>query len=54
MSIVFLGSYDHLVKLWDFRSNEKNGVLSLDHEAPVESVLMHSGGGICISSGKLN
>lgn len=45
------GSYDHTVKLWDFRSDGNKEVLSLDHEAPVEYVLVHSAGGICISSG---
>lgn len=45
------GSYDHTVKLWDFRSPENHQVLSLDHGAPVESLIVHSVGAICISAG---
>jgi len=45
------GSYDHIVNLWDFRTKESEKVLSMDHGAPVESVLVHSIGNILISSG---
>lgn len=45
------GSYDHTVNIWDFRTKENQSVSSMDHGAPVESVLMHSYGGICISAG---
>lgn len=43
------GSYDHTVKLWDVRSSEC--INSLDHGAPVESVVVYANGGIVVSSG---
>lgn len=43
------GSYDHTVKLWDTRVGKS--VFSVDHEAPVEAVLMFPGGGTFISAG---
>lgn len=46
---LFPGCYDHTVKIWDFRSSEY--VLSFDHGAPVESVLMNQNGMICYSAG---
>lgn len=43
------GSYDHLVKIWDCRSAAVT--MDMDHGAPVECVLMHSNGSICLSAG---
>lgn len=48
--ILFLaGSYDHTVKLFDTRIGEC--VMSVDHGAPVESVLMFPTGGLFFSAG---
>lgn len=46
---VFIGSYDHTVKMYDARSG--SCVMSMDHGVPVESVLMFSSGGLFISAG---
>ena len=43
------GSYDHTVKLWDARENKCT--LTMDHGAPVESVLLYPGGGLAVSVG---
>lgn len=43
------GSYDHTAKLWDARAGRQ--VLSVDHGAPIESVLMFPGGSSFITAG---
>nr|XP_042910481.1 U3 small nucleolar RNA-associated protein 15 homolog isoform X2 [Parasteatoda tepidariorum] len=43
------GSYDHTVKVYDARAGVCT--LSVDHGAPVESVLMFSAGGLFVSAG---
>jgi len=43
------GSYDHTVKLWDLRTGKY--VFSMNHGAPVESLLMFPGGGVVVSAG---
>ncbi|KAI8892322.1 WD40-repeat-containing domain protein, partial [Globomyces pollinis-pini] len=48
-SLILSGSYDHTVRLWDTRSNACT--LTMDHDAPVESVLFLPGGGLVASSG---
>jgi len=48
-NIILSGSYDHTVKLWDARENKCT--LTLDHGAPVESVLLYPGGGLAVSVG---
>lgn len=47
--IILSGSYDHLLKLYDCRSNET--VLTVNHGSPVESTLFLPSGGIFISAG---
>lgn len=47
--VVLSGSYDHHAKLFDLRTSEP--VVSVDHEAPVESVLMFPTGGIFLTAG---
>ncbi|CAG9790945.1 unnamed protein product [Diatraea saccharalis] len=47
---IFLsGGYDHVVKLYDCRSNET--VLTVNHGSPVESTIFLPSGGIFISAG---
>jgi U3 small nucleolar RNA-associated protein 15 len=48
-NLVLSGSYDQTVKLWDLRSN--SCVMSMNHGAPVEEVLMYPGGGAIVSAG---
>lgn len=43
------GGYDHTVKLWDLRTGDN--MLSMNHGAPVESVLMFAGGNMAVSAG---
>jgi len=43
------GSYDHKVKVWDTRSNTV--VMDMDHGAPIEAILMHQNGSLCLSAG---
>ena len=43
------GSYDHTVRLWDTR--DTGTCLTLEHGAPVESVLMFPSGGLLLSAG---
>lgn len=47
--IVLSGSYDHTVKLWDTRTG--SSVLSVDHGAPVESIVCYPSGGVFVSAG---
>lgn len=49
-NLVFSGSSDHTVKLWDVRSN--CCTLTLDHKAPVRSILIFPGSGLLVSAGK--
>ena len=44
------GSYDKTVNLYDGRTNKK--IFSVNHDAPVESVLFLPSGGIILSAGK--
>lgn len=43
------GSYDHTARLWDTRAGRE--VLSVDHGAPIESVLMFPGGSSFVTAG---
>jgi len=43
------GSYDHMVKVWDCRSSTV--AMEMNHGAPVECILMHQNGSICLSAG---
>ncbi|KAB1280669.1 U3 small nucleolar RNA-associated protein 15-like protein [Camelus dromedarius] len=43
------GSYDHTVKVFDARTNQS--VISVEHEQPVESVLLFPSGGLLVSAG---
>ncbi|KAI9485310.1 MAG: WD40-repeat-containing domain protein [Benjaminiella poitrasii] len=43
------GSYDQTVKLWDMRQSDS--VMTMNHGAPVESLLIYPNGGAVISSG---
>ena len=44
------GSYDHTVRLWDTR--EGSSTRTLEHGAPVESVLVFPSGGLMLSAGE--
>ena len=46
------GSYDHTVKVWDLRSSTT--AMEMNHGAPVECVLMHPNGSVCLSAGSNN
>ncbi|KAL7753921.1 U3 small nucleolar RNA-associated protein 15 [Sorochytrium milnesiophthora] len=48
-SLMLTGSYDHVVKLWDIRTNAS--VMTIDHGAPVESVLVFPGSSAFLSAG---
>ena len=43
------GGYDHTVKMFDTRMGES--IMTVEHGAPVESVLMFPTGGVFISAG---
>lgn len=43
------GSYDHTLRLWDLRAGTT--ILTMDHGAPVEAILMFPSGGTCLSAG---
>ncbi|XP_044131986.1 U3 small nucleolar RNA-associated protein 15 homolog [Bufo gargarizans] len=43
------GSYDHTVKVFDART--ENSVMTMQHEQPVESVLLFPSGGLLVSAG---
>jgi U3 small nucleolar RNA-associated protein 15 len=46
---ILSGGYDHVMKIWDTRSN--TCILSMNHDLPIESVLYLPGGGIVCSAG---
>uniref|UniRef100_A0A8C5QQQ7 U3 small nucleolar RNA-associated protein 15 homolog n=1 Tax=Leptobrachium leishanense TaxID=445787 RepID=A0A8C5QQQ7_9ANUR len=43
------GSYDHTIKVFDTRTEKS--VLTMNHEQPVESVLLYPSGGLLVSAG---
>lgn len=45
------GSFDHTVKLYDART-PSGSTISVDHGAPVESVLMYPGNSVFVSVGE--
>lgn len=47
--LMFAGSYDHTVKLFDART--KSSVMTIEHGHPVESVLLFPSGGLLVSAG---
>lgn len=47
--VVFAGSYDHTVKLFDART--KSSIITIEHGQPVESVLLFPSGGLLVSAG---
>lgn len=47
--VVFAGSYDHTVRLFDART--KSSVMTIEHGHPVESVLLFPSGGLLVSAG---
>ncbi|KAG7166962.1 U3 small nucleolar RNA-associated protein 15-like, partial [Homarus americanus] len=48
-NMILTGSYDHTVKLWDTRT--ATSVLTVDHGAPVESLVCFPSGGVFVSAG---
>lgn len=50
--LVLTGSYDHTVRLWDTRTGIS--VSTVNHGAPVESLLFFPAGGVFVSSGNYN
>lgn len=48
---VHSGSYDHTVKLWDTRSDSTEPSISMNHEAPVEKLLLFPNDRILITAG---
>eukprot|EP00126_Sphaerothecum_destruens_P003838 Sdes_comp17629_c0_seq1m6896 len=48
-NLFFTGSYDNTVKLWDSRT--ETCVLTCDHHAPVESLVVFAGGTLAVSAG---
>ena len=44
-------SYDNTVKLWDLRSDDKKPLFTLDHGAPVESIVFFPSGNAVVSAG---
>lgn len=49
--LILSGSYDHTVRLWDTRASSTAPVVSVDHGAPVESVLMFPSGSMFVTAG---
>ena len=47
--VIVSGSYDHTVKVWDKRDMAE--ALSVDHTAPVESVLVSPSGSLLFTAG---
>lgn len=47
--VVFLGSYDHTVKLFDARLDKS--VMTMNHGQPVESLLLYPSEGLLVSAG---
>ncbi|KAJ4829531.1 Protein SLOW WALKER 1 [Turnera subulata] len=45
------GSYDHTVKLWDVRVENKNSVIEVNHGKPVEDVMFLPSGGMVATAG---
>ncbi|CAD5206486.1 unnamed protein product [Bursaphelenchus okinawaensis] len=49
--VVVSGSYDHTLKLWDTRQENKQCSIQMNHDAPVEKVLLTSNDRLLISAG---
>ncbi|EGG04547.1 uncharacterized protein MELLADRAFT_49117 [Melampsora larici-populina 98AG31] len=51
-NLVISGGYDGKMNLWDDRINENNGLVwTLDHEEPIENILIHPSGTLGVSAG---
>ncbi|KAH9813390.1 WD40-repeat-containing domain protein [Melampsora americana] len=51
-NLVLSGGYDGKLNLWDDRINENNGLVwTLDHEEPIENILIHPSGTLGVSAG---
>jgi U3 small nucleolar RNA-associated protein 15 len=50
-NVYISGGYDKIVNMYDTRTSEK--ILSINHDAPVESVLFLPSGGVFLSAGKV-
>ncbi|KAJ3043222.1 snoRNA-binding rRNA-processing protein [Rhizophlyctis rosea] len=48
-NLILSSSYDHTIKLFDLRTNSE--MISMSHEAPVESILLYPGGSLMASAG---
>ncbi|KAJ3054425.1 snoRNA-binding rRNA-processing protein [Rhizophlyctis rosea] len=48
-NLILSGSYDHTIRLFDLRTNTE--VMSMSHDAPVESILVYPGGSLMASAG---
>ncbi|KAG0139860.1 hypothetical protein CROQUDRAFT_100942 [Cronartium quercuum f. sp. fusiforme G11] len=51
-NLVLSGGYDGKLNLWDDRMDDQNGLAwSLDHEDPIENILIHPSGTLGVSAG---
>lgn len=48
-NVIATGGYDHRVLLWDLRTFTP--IMSLDHGAPVEALVIYPDGGSIVSAG---
>eukprot|EP00002_Diphylleia_rotans_P039619 TRINITY_DN9223_c0_g1_i1.p1 TRINITY_DN9223_c0_g1~~TRINITY_DN9223_c0_g1_i1.p1 ORF type:complete len:501 (+),score=96.66 TRINITY_DN9223_c0_g1_i1:46-1548(+) len=50
-SVFVSGSYDHTVKIWDWRDSSRGAIMTMDHGAPVESLVIAPTGTVIYTAG---
>lgn len=51
LKVLFVGSYDHQAKVWDTREEGNEPLVCIDHDAPIEAVVLLRGDAVLATAG---